>query len=61
MKYYVGYFNKPWDTSEFTVICGCPSQFAAIFILEQYKEHSEFSINYQMLTAAELMDIKLVF
>ncbi len=37
MKYYVGYFNKSWDKSEFTVICGCPDRDNACFILEQYQ------------------------
>lgn len=37
MKYYVGYFNKPWDKNEFTVICGCPNRASACFILDQYQ------------------------
>lgn len=60
MKYYIGCFNKPWDKSEFTVICGCPNKQAAIFILEQYRKEGPADI-YEMLTAAEAMDKKLVF
>lgn len=34
MKYYIGYYNKPWDKSEFTVIAGSPDPFVALFILD---------------------------
>lgn len=60
MKYYIGYFDKPWDKSEFTVICGYPSKHAAIFILEQYRKEGPAGV-YEMLSAAEAMDINLVF
>lgn len=63
MKYYVGYFNKPWDKSEFTVICACPDKYAASFILKQYQEKAmeRFTDTYKLLTAAEIMDLKLIF
>ena len=38
MKYYIGYYNKPWDKSEFTVIAGSPDPFVALFILDSYRE-----------------------
>lgn len=61
MKYYVGYFNKPWDKSEFTVICGCPDRAAACFILEQYQNHPNSMGHYEMITAADAMNLKLIF
>ena len=63
MKYYIGYFNKPWDKSEFTVICACPDKYAALFILRQYEEHAMGCMkdSYVMLTAAEIMDKTLVY
>ena len=59
MKYYVGYFNKPWDKTEFTVICACPQKAAALFIVNQYRNYG--TGNYELLTAAETMDLKLIF
>ena len=61
MKYYIGYYNKPWDKSEFTVICGCPDRAAALFLLRQYREKANDPDGYVMLTAAEIMDKTLVF
>lgn len=62
MKYYIGYFNKPWDKSEFTVIAATPNEFSAHFIFEQYKSFSSVnSVEYKLLTAAEIMDLKIVF
>lgn len=62
MKYYIGYFNKPWDKSEFTVICATPNKYAADFIYNQYKNSDMDSIaNYELLTAAEIMDLKVIF
>lgn len=62
MKYYIGYFNKPWDESEFTVICACPNKYAADFILSQYKAQALDTMcdTYVLLTAAEIMDKTLV-
>lgn len=60
MKYYVGYYNEPWDKSEFTVICACPRKAAAMYILGQYqKANPDCPDDYIMLTAAEIMDKKL--
>lgn len=61
MKYYIGYYNIPFDKEEFTVICACPNNYAADFILRQYKENSNNPDRYVMLTAAEIMNKKLVF
>lgn len=61
MKYYVGYFNKPWDKSEFTVICACPRKAAACFILDQYQNHPNSTGDYEMISAADAMDLKLIF
>lgn len=66
MKYYIGYFNKPWDESEFTVICATPNRDAADFILKRYKDSAADTgitspDTYVMLTAAETMDLKLIF
>jgi hypothetical protein len=63
MKYYIGYFNEPWDKSKFTVICECPRKYAAEFILSQYKEHalSETCDVYEMLSVVELTGKELVF
>lgn len=60
MKYYIGYYNKPWDKSEFTVICVCPREAAADFILSQYINGGA-SASYIKLTAEEIMNKKLVF
>lgn len=61
MKYYIGYFNKPWDKSEFTVICACPCKAAALFILGQYQNNPNSTGGYELLTAADVMDLKLIF
>lgn len=63
MKYYIGYFNKPWDKTEFTVICATPNSAAASFILSKYQESGMDSTKdlYVMLSAAEIMDKKLRF
>lgn len=60
MKYYVGYYNEPWDKSKFTVVCGCPSLGAAQFIQNQYIKESGNTL-YLILTAAESMDKTLIF
>lgn len=60
MKYYIGYYNEPWDKSKFTVICGCPNKWAATFILSKYEEAGHKD-TYEILTAAEAMDKKLIF
>lgn len=61
MKYYIGYYNNPWDKSEFTVICGCPNKAAATFILEQYQNHPSSMGGYKLLTAAEAMEKTMIF
>lgn len=63
MKYYIGYFNKPWDKSEFTVIAGSPDPFAALFILDCYREKAPASMKdtYELLAAADAMNLKLIF
>lgn len=63
MKYYIGYFNKPWNKKAFTVICACHNIYAAKFILGQYKEHAMESQKdtYKLLTAAEIMDLEIVY
>jgi len=61
MKYYIGYFNKPWKTDEFTVICATPSKNAALFILSKYQESSTDKDVYAMLSAAEIMDKILIY
>lgn len=58
MRYYIGYFNKPWDMTEFTVLCMCNSHAAAIFILGKYQEYDPDL--YKLLTAAEIMNITLI-
>ncbi len=60
MKYYIGYFNEPWDKSKFTVICATPNSAAAHFILDRYKERASYPDTYVMLTAAEIMDKTLI-
>ena len=61
MKYYIGYFNKPWKMDEFTVICATPSKHAASFILNKYQESATDKDLYVMLSAAEIMDKELIF
>lgn len=63
MKYYIGYFNKPWDKDEFTVICATPNICAASFILKKYQESASDTMKdtYVMLSAVEIMDKKLRF
>jgi len=61
MKYYIGYFNKPWDMDEFTVICATPNKYAASFILSKYQESTSDKDLYVMLSAADSMNKKLVF
>ena len=61
MKYYIGYFNKPWDMDEFTVICATPNRTSAQFIFSKYKENDTTGDTYVMLTAAEIMNKRLVF
>lgn len=61
MKYYVGYFNKPWDKTEFTVICACVDKCAAHFILNQYLNHPNSMGSYEIITAADSMDLRLIF
>ena len=63
MKYYIGYYNKPWDKSEFTVIAGSPDPFTALFILDCYREKSPESMKnaYELLAAADTMNLKLIF
>lgn len=60
---YIGYFNKPWDKSEFTAICICPDPFAALFILECYREKSPESMkdSYRLLGDEEVKGLKLIF
>lgn len=61
MKYYIGYFNKPWDLDEFTVICATPNKHSADFIFSKYKEHDPEGDTYILLSAANIMDKRLVF
>ncbi len=61
MKYYIGYFNKPWNMDEFTVICATPNIYAAQFILSQYQKSASDEDLYVMLSAAEIMNKRLVF
>ena len=63
MKYYIGYFNKPWDKSEFTVIAGSPDPFAALFMLDSYREKALESMKnaYELLSAEDTMNLKLIF
>lgn len=63
MKYYIGYYNKPWDKSEFTVIAGSPDPFVALFILDSYREKAPESMKntYELLAADEAMNLKLIF
>lgn len=61
MKYYIGYFNKPWDMAEFTVICATPNKYSADFIFSKYKEHDLEGDTYVMLSADEIMDKRLIF
>lgn len=63
MKYYIGYFNKPLDKSEFTVIAAFPDSFAALFVLECYREKSPESMKntYELLSAEDTMNLKLIF
>ena len=63
MKYYIGYFNKPWDKSEFTVIAGSPDPFVALFILDSYREKALESMKnaYELLSAEDTMNLKLIF
>lgn len=59
MKWYIGYFNRP---GEFTVICACPHEYAASFILESYQNHENSMADiYKMRSAADLMDVEVVF
>ncbi len=61
MKYYIGYFNKAWDMNEFTIICATPNEYAALFILKQYQKCTSDKDLYVMLSAAEIMNKRLVF
>ncbi len=63
MKFYIGYYNEPWNKSNFTVICGCPNSTAANFIFETYKnsESEYMKGTYEMITAAEAMNLHLIF
>lgn len=62
MKYYIGYYNEPWDKSKFTVVAAAPSSAAAIFILARYKEYCTSNLDiYVMITAAEAMEKTLIF
>lgn len=62
MKYYIGYYNEPWDKSKFTVVAATPTHAAAVFILNRYKEYCTSNLDmYVMLTAAEIMDKTLIF
>ena len=63
MKYYIGYYNKPWDKSEFTVIAGSPDPFVALFILDSYREKCPESMKsaYEMISEDEAMNLKLTF
>lgn len=63
MKYYIGYFNKPWDKSEFTAIAAFPDPFAALFVLDCYREKSPESMKnaYELLSAEDTMNLKLIF
>ena len=56
MKYYIGYFNKPWDKTEVTVICATPNRAAASFILSKYQESTRDKDRFVMLSVAEIMD-----
>ena len=35
-KFYVGYHNKPWDMSDFTILCETENELAARGICESY-------------------------
>lgn len=63
MKYYIGYYNKPWDKSEFTVIAGSPNPFVALFILDCYREKTSESMKdiYELLSVEDTMNLKLIF
>lgn len=61
MKYYIGYYNKPWDKTEFTVICGTPREAVALFILGQYKSFGIIPETYEMLSVEEATNKKLIF
>jgi hypothetical protein len=61
MKYYIGYFNKPWKMDEFTVICATVRKNAAQFILSKYQESASDKDLYVMLSAADIMNKELIF
>lgn len=58
MNYYIGYFNKPWDKSEFTVICKTFSKPAAVFIFEQYSKYDDA---YIMLSEYDVTGLTLLY
>lgn len=58
MKYYVGYFNKHWDKSKFTVVAATPTKLSAVFIRDVYNTGST---KFEIITAAEAMTIDLVY
>ena len=39
-KYYIGYHNKPWDKTDFTILCETERETAARGICELYNEHN---------------------
>lgn len=61
MKYYIGYFNKPWDEKEFTIICIARGIHAAQFIFSKYREYDNKGDTYYLLSANEIIDKKLKF
>lgn len=41
-KYYIGYHNKPYDKTDFTIICETESVYAVQFIMECYNRNNRF-------------------
>lgn len=58
MKYYIGYFDNPFDRSKFTVVAATPTKIAGGFIRDVYNTGST---KFEMITAGEAMAIDLVY
>lgn len=56
-KYYIGYHNKPWDISDFTIMAETESSNVAMAIVEMYHkayEENGFSCRLTIYESREL-------